>query len=267
MVDQRQYQNYGTQIIKTNDGWMTFLIITLLLLTASFYSVYYLNLKAQFDVVTVDGESSAFPSFDSIFDGGDGDDTTDRTERTTERKDFATLLEEKRMAEAAEQEDNRLSDDAFSTEEFIDEGLVEDEEFIDDVLENGFFVVNHIFTYNSIFKSGEANNNQFSPGATAYLFVEMYNLQEDINGNISLSIHFTLRNEANQIIRGYDVEDLVVYVGKPPYKDGYFLARIVIPIDSSFTSGKYYTDLVIKDGVSGQVRPEKYMFRIKEPTL
>ncbi|MBR9676085.1 hypothetical protein GOV05_03695 [Candidatus Woesearchaeota archaeon] len=267
-------QSFGGKIIKTDDGWMTFLILTLVLLSTSFFTLNYLKIQAESYLVPlqeelIDGDDSGFGVFDIRDDDDKPREETSSGGYVEAPKDLKTLLEEKKRAESVKRdEDTRPSLDdyetSFETEEVSDGGVPMSTAA---VVKDAFFVVNHAFTYDNVFNPEEAYDTTFSEGTTIYLFVEMYNLQEDLNGDIDLAIDFLLKNEDNRVIPGYDAQDLVVYKGKPPYKDGYFLARMRIPLGLDFNPGKYYTDLVIRDKVSGKIRKEKYLFRIRQETI
>ena len=166
-----------------------------------------------------------------------------------------------------ERTETRPDDEDLEFKNIETSGLEENEEGVKGVIKDSFFVVNHVFTYDKVFKPEDSGESTFVTGVTMYLFVEMYNLQEDSNGEIDIGIDFKLKDADDQTLAGYDARDLVVFKGKPPYKDGYFLARMSIPLGEDFAVGKYYTDLVIKDKVSAKTRQEKYVFRIKAPTL
>lgn len=258
---------YQTRVIKTNDGWMTFLIITLILLVSSFYTIYYLNMKL-ISVIDPIEDNIYKKDVTKIFEQKE-----EQQQKVTEEgypeetKDFKTLLEEKRRTESLERTQSRPSSESLTMKNIETAGLKTSEETgVSAVIKDSFFVVNHVFTYDSTFKSEDAGESTFVKDVTIYLFVEMYNLQEDSNGEIDLGIDFKLKDGSDLTISGYDARDLVVFKGKPPYKDGYFLARMTIPL-GDFEIGKYYTDLLIKDKVSDKTRAEKYVFRIKDPTL
>ncbi|OVE74820.1 hypothetical protein BVX95_01110 [archaeon D22] len=182
-------------------------------------------------------------------------------------KDLKSLLEEKKRNAALDQDSGRVNSNAKLevNEEALD--LPKKDFEASEVMEKSFFIVHHAFSYDDIFESGDTGETIFRRGSIIYLYVEMYNLQEDSNGEIDLAIDFKLKDSNDKTLPGYDAPALVVFTGKPPYKDGYFLARMSIPLSEAFTEGKYYTDLIIKDKVSGVKRAEKYVFRIEEVTL
>jgi hypothetical protein len=264
-----------TKIIKTNDGWLVFLTITMILLLTSFFTINFLRIKAQ---NFIDPLSERISKKILKTDYSDPLKAFEEKEMKKtkvkdsgypeEKKDLKQLLADKRRLANLENEEVLVPlTENLGLENINTLDLEENDFQTKDLMGDSFFVVNHIFTYEQTFKSEDAGEATFLSGTKVYLFVEMYNLQEDSEGEIDIAIDFMLQDENRKIIPGYDTEDLVVFNGKPPYKEGYFLARMSIPLEADFKPGKYYTDILIRDKNSEVNRKEVWVLRIKEPTL
>lgn len=273
MVIQNQQQ---TRVIKTNDGWMTFLVITLILLVSSFFTINYLRMKADFymDPISEKVEKAVKTNYNDPLKAFEEKEkkrsatVKDIIDEDDEEKSIQEILAEKRRLGKIETSDQkRPKENNLGLDQMDTRDLEKDTFETRDLMQGSFFVVNHVFTYENVFKSDDPGEATFLAGSNVFLFVEMYNLQEDLNGEIDIAIDFMLLDGNNDVIPGYDMEDLVVYKGKPPYKEGYFLARMTIPLGKSFEPGKYYVDILIRDKVSDVNRKEVWVMRVEEPSL